>query len=164
MKNNDVYKFIKSPIKDNWCFDNQLVVKDDYLIDTYWGYMQRDFNESPVFKNDSSCKRWKIDEVDLNDLQFICNLDDVVTIDINDVKYYKNEDIIDLGYQHNSYNVYVLKDGATRDKEIILNELKDSIKGVECSINYNMSKLKELNKLKEDIENNKIQLNNVYFL
>lgn len=163
MKNNDVYKFIKSPLKDNWCFDNQLVVKDGHLIDTYWAYINKDLNTNPEFKSDSSCKKWKIEDIDESNLEFMCNLDEVKTIHGSDLKYYKEEDIVNLGYQHRCYSLYALRDGSNRDKDTIIKDIEEAIISVEWTISSSKSKLLDLNELKDNVESDNIDLDKVYY-
>ena len=148
MKVNDVYDFKYSDeyIKTHsyWgdhyhCFDGQLVVKayDDgtlYLEDTYWN----DPSENRRFSREEALK--------YGHLTFKCNLDEVVKSSYHDYRYYNEEDIIDLSYQHHSYKRFVRKKDAQRsqakmldyaDRQII--EMKREIERLQ----YDIERMKE---------------------
>jgi len=120
IKEGDVFKFRfnqeyldKFPLSDPYhCFDGQLVVvtkSDGNLIleDTYWN---------------GNRKKFKLDQLELNGtLTFVCNLNDVDECSESDVRYYNDNDIIDLSYQHGCYKRFVKRRGSKRSKEVMLN-------------------------------------------
>jgi len=150
LKLHDVYKFNyndewrKKIFDVNWCFDGQLIVKENcygdlYLRDTYWTS-----GEGKEFTLEQALERGV--------LTFICNLNDLESIEARDLNYYADEDIFDLSYQRKMNKDYYIRKGAKKSKdkmELVLNEKIKSIESnIESSI-YNLEWTKEkLEKLK----------------
>lgn len=136
---NDVYRFsynsdyLKKHSYTDHCFDGQLIVKKNmndelYLADTYWG---------------SGDNKWFTLEkaLDLGNLTFVCNLKDVESINLDVYKFYKMSDIFNLSSQHGCHKNIVLKKGAKRDSETMLNYLKKEIENKKSDIKYNESQI-----------------------
>lgn len=148
IKLNDVYKFrynefeLERSSRDlNWCFDGQLVVKEDneglYLEDTYWTTDSRRFTlEETLIKGT---------------LEFVCNLDEVEECKEDPYNYYDDKDIFNLSYQHGCYKKIVVRKGANKSKEKMkevleykIAEAERQLKSVQYDIDIHKNKLKEL--------------------
>ena len=124
-KVNDVFKFrfnksyIENCVVINpyHCFDGQLIVKDKgdgtlLFYDTYY----------------STPKYFTFEELNkIGTFKFVCNLDDVIDCSELDKRYYKEEDIIDLSYQHGYYKWFVKKKTAKRSREVMLEYIANAI-------------------------------------
>lgn len=100
-KNDTLYRQ-KSPSTAYWCMDNQAVVHNGNLIDTYWLYMDKE-----QIVESSSCLHLDINKVDL---EFVCNLNDVRFIDKWQTEDY--DKVYDLSYQKRCYPCYAIDKGA----------------------------------------------------
>lgn len=150
IKLNDVYRFRyneewRKKIHDcNWCFDGQLIVRENskgqlYLEDTYWGRSA----ENKSFTLEQALER--------GNLTFICNLDEVESIEPSELCYYDDEDLFDLSHQHNCYKDYYKRIGAEKSYKKMEQVLKariqkfeHEIKNKESEINWYKDKLKKL--------------------
>jgi hypothetical protein len=142
IKLGDVYNFSynaewsKKIFDPRWCFDGQLIVKQDgegelYLQDTYWGW---DDNEGKYFT--------LIEALNRGELTFVCNLNEVEKCNKRDMCYYADEDIFDLSYQHGCYENYYKKKNAVISHDKMEQVLKDKIEILEREIEYKKSDLK----------------------
>lgn len=148
IKLNDVYRFrynedeLERSSRDlKWCFDGQLIVKEDsdglYLEDTYW-------------RSDNRC--FVLEEaLEKGTLEFVCNLDEAEECKEDPYNYYDDEDIFDLSYQHNSQKRIMVRKGAKRSKdkmkevlEYKISESERQLKSVQYDIDIYKNKLKEL--------------------
>lgn len=147
-KLNDVYRFRYNAEEHekawsdlNWCFDGQLIVKENskglYLEDTYWTSDNRCFTLEEALNKGT--------------LEFVCNLDDVEECSENPYNYYEDEDIFDLSYQNGCYRRIRVKKGAKRSKdkmrevlECKIAESKSKIESAQYEIEINKKKLQEL--------------------
>lgn len=118
MKESDVYRwYYKNDLEYRqknfstayWCCDNQCVVIDGELRDTYWGGVNKSF----VGYDD------KVISVEDVDLEFVCNLND-----IRFISEYEKEDydcVFDLSHQKGSYKVYAVdKDAQISNKALLV--------------------------------------------
>lgn len=129
-KVNDVFYFqyneqeIKTRFEPRHCFDGQFIVKqrpngEIYFIDTFWASKHNGFANMGDIRTKSV-----EDALRQGTLRFVCNLDDVEEIAEGEVKYYANEDVFDLSYQHGCYKYFVKKKGAVRSKEKMIESIK----------------------------------------
>lgn len=91
-----------------WCMDNQCVVKNGELIDTYWDGV------NSLLTTSTHAVRLDIDKIDL---EFICNLDEIEFI-----KEYQVEDydrVYNLSYQKSCYKVFAIDKGAQVSKKAL---------------------------------------------
>jgi hypothetical protein len=150
IKLNDVYKFwyneewSKKIFDPSWCFDGQLIVKQDregnlYLRDTYWG-------------SNSDSKSFTLEQaLERGNLTFICNLNDVEPIKKYETDYYVDEDIFNLSTQHGCYMDFYKRKGAEKSPVKMEQVLKDKIQEIEheiewkkCDLKYTKEQLKRL--------------------
>lgn len=148
IKLNDVYRFrynedeLKRSSRDlNWCFDGQLIVKEDndglYLEDTYWTTNSRCFTLEEALKKGT--------------LEYICNLNEVEECKEYPYNYYDDKDIFNLSYQHGCYKRIVVRKGAKKSKEKMkevleykISESERQLKSVQYDIDIHKNKLQEL--------------------
>src|SRR5690554_3386380 len=92
LREGDVYRFSYHQDRArgdlSWCFDGQVVVRDGRLVDTYWGGTAVDYGDGRVVQPSEGT------------LTFVCNLADVEDIHESERRYYADEDVIDLSWQH----------------------------------------------------------------
>jgi hypothetical protein len=136
-KENNVYLFryneaeLKARFSPYHCFDGQLVVKvnskgEKYFVDTYWASKYDGFVSSQGVESKT------IDEaLSQGELTFVCNLNDVEEIKECERKYYDDEDIFDLSYQHHCYSYFVKRKGAVRSQAKMLQSIKTKIEEAE---------------------------------
>lgn len=154
LKENDVYRFEYNEEQykkhESWflnhCFDGQLVVKKNrdgelYLMDTYWGFA--DCGENHRFTLEKALQK--------GNLEFICNLDDVISCSKYDYKYYDKKDIFDLSYQHHCYEQYMRKKDAKRLKDVMLDYIYYKIKENKDELEYKMRSVSLENAKLEEI-------------
>lgn len=119
-KDGDVYRFVYSRESWdraktrmgggdlNWAFDGQLVFRDGWLCDTYWGL---------DWRGDTG-RRFRVAEaVASGELTFICNLNDVEKIRDYEYELYAEADAFNLSHQHGCYKHFVKRKGARKDPE-----------------------------------------------
>lgn len=119
-KHGDVYRFVysaeswekaKSGLGHgdlHWCFDGQVIYRDDRLCDTYWGMDWRGDNGRSFTLAEARAK---------GTLTFVCNLNDVEKIRPEEHELYAAGDAFNLSHQHGCYRHYVKRKGAKRDKD-----------------------------------------------
>lgn len=98
----------KSPSTAYWCMDNQAVVVNGELVDTYWRGVNKEF----VGQDD------KVLNPELVDLTFVCNINDVEFI-----KEYEKDDydvVYDLSHQKRCYKVFAIDKGAQVSNKALL--------------------------------------------
>lgn len=104
-----------------WCMDNQCIVHNDKLIDTYWLYMDKE-----RIVDSSNCRYLDVDKVDLT---FVCNLNDVRFVDKWQIDDY--DKVYDLSRQKSCYPLYAVDKDAEVSNEALkkkyLNEYKDRL-------------------------------------
>ncbi len=144
IKLNDVYRFSYSQKYYDelsypyWCFDGQLIVKQNhkgelYLVDTYLGF------------NDSSNKSFTLEQaLERGTLTFICNLDEVEKCNEYDTRYYADEDIFNLSYQRNCYKNYYKRKDAKKSIDKMKESINDIIIKTECEISCKIDYLAHL--------------------
>ena len=132
MKEGDVYRWYykddeeyrkRNPSTAYWCMDNQCVVKDGKLYDTYWCYNLDTFG--------SSCREVNPEDVDLT---FICNLHDINFIHYTDVDEY--EKVYNLSYHKQHKRLFAVDKGVTKSNNAIKAKLVKEIKKAEHEISY----------------------------
>ena len=147
MKVNDVYRATWKPSKvkksdPHWCFDGQLIVSESlngelYLYDTYWNNPD---------KRPYTPER----ALELFDLTFVCNLNDVKKFNMGDPrKYFKPEDVFDLSYQHGSYRRVRVRKDAKPDPGVMKEALLRNRERAEWEIE---ALQRELQRIDRDIE------------
>jgi len=153
IKENNVFDFSYKPavakdiFEPRHCFDGQLLAckqknGEIVLIDTYWGYGWDQYNT-----------KFSIEKAkDKGKLTFKCNLDEVDEISQHQLKYYADDDIVNLSYQHSCYKKFALKKGAKRSKEKMLKVLNKNISDAESNIKYAERTIKRSKKKIEQIE------------
>lgn len=133
IKINDVYKFWynaqwrKKILGSNWCFDGQLIVKENdkgklFLVDTYWG----DSCENKSFTLEQALEHGK--------LTFVCNLNDIEEIRTSEMNYYDDEDLFDPSRQHGCYKEFYKRKGAKKSANKMERVLKEKIEDIEREI------------------------------
>lgn len=100
------------------CFDGQLIALSTsggfVLYDSYW-------LNCFSLRGDDTGRKFTLSEAHrLGELNFLCNLNDVREIHKSETRYFSDDDVWNLSYQHNSYAHYVVRNGAERDKEKML--------------------------------------------
>lgn len=150
----DKYKESHKNLDLNHCFDGQLIARKQsdgsfILVDTYWtcGSYSRRFTISEALEQ--------------GDLKFKCNLDDVENCSKYELKYYREEDIIDLSTQHHCYESYAKKKGAQRSKVVMLAYIDYEIGKKEHDISWAQRQI-ELLKEKANQINNGEDINKIY--
>lgn len=99
-----------------WCCSRIGVVKDGFLIDTYWSAGSQ---HNKVFTREE-CEQKLV-------IQFVANFSDLVNVQASDRAYYLDSDCIDLNHPNSSRgNFYIQKDAIkSLDKmKLILNRKK----------------------------------------
>lgn len=145
IKLNDVYLFRyneeynKKLFEPYWCFDGQLIVKQNrngelYLQDTYWGF---DGGEKKTLTLEQVLER--------GELTFVCNLDEVEKCEEYHLNYYDDKDLFDLSYQHGCYKAYFKRKGANKSIDKMKKVLEEKIKSTEREILWQQSELQRLN-------------------
>lgn len=167
LKLNDVYRFVynqeilEKTHDPYWCFDGQLVVKQDkngniYLEDTYWSFYDKENN---TFKNMGYSKRFSLEELlKQGQLFYKCNLDNVEIISEYDTKYYADEDIFDLSYQHGCKKLFVKRKGAQKSITKMESVLNKEIESIEVEIRYLTWKLEKTKENLEELKNGNINI------
>ena len=121
----DVFNFSYKPeIREKMsypdhCFDGQLVARKNsdgeiVLIDTYWGSSDRHFTIGEAEEKGILTFRFNIGEVE--------NTNEDVE------RYYKKEDWFNFSHQHGCYKRFVVRKGAKKDKEIMLNAIGEKLR------------------------------------
>lgn len=122
-----------------WCMDNQAVVRDGVLFDTYWCY------NLEVFPYNT--RRLEESEVDL---EFVCNLNDVRLIHKSDRNDY--DIVYDLSYQKGCYTLLAVDKDAHKSVEALKVKYGREIEGAIDTIKYQLgiigSALRDLEELK----------------
>ncbi len=143
LKLNDVYKFtynekwLKKLFEPYWCFDGQLIVKENsegklYLVDTYWGSTEN--------------RRFILEDVlEQGKLVYICNLNDVDECRISDLDYYADEDLFDLSTQHRCHQKYYKRKNAEKSPKKMEKVLLRKIESTEHDISWKANELQRLN-------------------
>lgn len=114
-----------------WCFDGQLVALENtkFLYDTYWLH-----NFKYSSGND---RRLTVKEAQkLGELKFKCNLNEVEFISEERTKYYNENDVFNLSYQHGGYPRFAVKKGAQRDQKRMEQELERKIEWLGQEISF----------------------------
>lgn len=126
------------------CFDGILVAKqrDDgtlYLQDTYW--------------SGSDSRVIYIEDIDKKGtIEFLCNLDEMESIEDSEMVYFNDEDIVRLGI-HKGYQTRILiKKGTPRSKEKMSQSIKDKILENQRGIEWNQRCIETLNEKLEKLE------------
>jgi hypothetical protein len=140
IKPNDVFRFYysretldESHSDLNWCFQGQLIAlpeSDGSIIlgDTYWDFDGRGGRQFTI----GEAKEKGV-------LTFYFNLDKVESVGEHERFYYKDEDIFDLSRQHSCHPSCIKwfkRKGAERDRETILNMLRENRKRLLSKIDY----------------------------
>lgn len=120
----DVYRFSYSQeARDrahgdlHWCFDGQVVVRNGLLVDTYWAGTEATARTSDA----------RVVKPSEGTLTFVCNLSDVQDIRESECRYYADEDVINLSWQHGCYRRYVIRKGTQRSAAKMLAWLDEQI-------------------------------------
>lgn len=154
LKLNDVYRFRYNDPSKNYnsyhCFDGQLIVKQKassnlYLEDTYWCS-----GGNRTFTLEQALREGK--------LNFVCNLNEVEKINESELKYYADEDIFDLSYQHSCYKKYVKRKDAVRCPEKMERVLIRKIEELEHNIEWENARLIEAKEKLEKLRNGDINI------
>lgn len=93
-----------------WCFDGQLVYRDDLLNDTYWG-LGRSYGEGRHFTVEEAKAKGA--------LTFLCNLNDVEQIQEYEFPLYAEGDAWNLSHQHGCYRYFVRRKGAKKSADLM---------------------------------------------
>lgn len=120
-----------------WCMDNQCIVRNGSLIDTYWLYMDKE-----RIVESSSCYRVDVDKVDIS---FVCNLKDVRFIDKWQIDDY--DKIYDLSRQKRCYPLYAVDKGAQVSNEALRTKYSKLLEQAEYqkrSAEYDIERYKNL--------------------
>ena len=135
-KNDEEYRASCGGGTAYWCMDNKCVFKDGKLCDTYWG--------GPYGNNTRILDPLKVD------LEFICNLKSVKTINIYEVEDY--DVVYNLSYQKGCYPLYVTDVNANKSNKALLTkynrkieEAQSTKRGAELDIEYYGRLIQELN-------------------
>jgi len=167
IKENDVYHFRYNNYESKkrhdpyHCFDGQMVVVKNNdgglsLLDTYWSSKHNGFKTGGGYS-----RRKTLEEAfSEGELKFICNLDDVEEINEHDTKYYSNEDVFDLSYQHHCYRFFVKKKGAERNAEKIINGIQDEIENEKYRIKSSERSIERLTETLKKVRSGDL---NIYF-
>jgi hypothetical protein len=84
-----------------WCEDQQAIVRNGTLYDTYWAGHRL-----------SPCGDQHAKNLADVELEFVCNWNDIEYIEPHAVKNYDAADVFDLSYQHGCYKYFAIKKGA----------------------------------------------------
>lgn len=110
IREGDVYRFSYHPEvlakfrgDPYWCFDGQVVARKGRLLDTYW--MGASWSESGDNRVVNPLE---------GTLTFVCNLGDVQRIEEWEQRYYADEDVLNLSYQHGCYKRFAVRNGTQR--------------------------------------------------
>lgn len=148
----------------NHCFEGlcvaRLMAKTDasdsdqlVLVDTFWGI------------NRTDNKWFTLDQVGVDiDIEFYCNLNELVSINALEARYYKPEDIFLLHDQHacvESCKYYYKRLGAERDRNVMRSFVDAKIEEAKRKINSLISDIQWHTKQGEEIERAK-DLNSIY--
>lgn len=91
-----------------WCMDNQCVVKNGELVDTYWDGV------NSLLRTSSNSTTLDSDKVDL---EFICNLNDIEFIEKYQIEDY--DKVYNLSHQKGCYKVFAIDKGAQVSKKAL---------------------------------------------
>lgn len=122
-----------------WCMDNQAVVKDGVLNDTYWSYNLERF----------PCNTRQLEESEV-DLEFVCNLSDVRIIHKSDRNDY--DIVYDLSYQQGCRTLLAVDKGSHKSDKALKVKYRREIEGAMDIIQYQLgvigSALRDLEELR----------------
>jgi hypothetical protein len=150
IKENDVYRFrfneaeLKKRFEPWHCFDGKLVVFKNRegelrLRDTYW--------------STGSSRAFTLDEVlKIGSIELICNADEVDPTDEFAYKYYEDDDIYDLSYQHRCCKRYALRRGAEKSKQKMLKTLYGKLSDTQHEIEFAERQLETINENIQKVE------------
>jgi hypothetical protein len=133
MRELDVYHFTYNAeqqakiFESHHCFDGQLIVRGEKLVDTYWGLDPRGYDGRSFTLAEAQQK---------GILTFICNLNDVEKIAEWLYPQYADGDAFNLSHQHGCYKYYVAKKGAKKSVEKRLAIIEERIKKAKSDAEY----------------------------
>lgn len=136
----------------NHCFDGHLIANRVdgkwSLTDTYWS-----------FGKSSDSRNWSLSEaIKKGTLSLICNLNDIEKIDKHLTQYYDDKDLFNLSYQHNCYEFYAIRKGASRSSEKMLNTLNDKIRKAKSEIESTIREIEQLTEQKTKLESGDLNI------
>lgn len=122
-----------------WCTDQQAVVRDGKLLDTYWSFGR--CGDSRV-----------IDPADV-DLTFVCNINDVREVrHESETKPYGESDVFNLSYQHGCYKKFAVRKGAERSADRMLREIAAKVEALNSDITFAKRNLEHLAEMRAQVE------------
>lgn len=150
MKNGDVYRWYYKNDEEYrkqhsgsgtayWCMDNQCVVVDGKLYDTYWCYNLETFS--------SNCK---VLDVDRMDLEFVCNLNDIKFIHKSEADEY--DIVYNLSYMKSCHERYAVRKEATKSNEAIKRKILKKILDNKDEIAYLQREIERQEKQLEELQ------------
>lgn len=149
----DVFRLSLKPngrsITDNyWCFDGQLIatVRNGEIIlrDTYWSFDD---------VHSSSGRTYTMGEaVAAGDLTFVVNLDELVSAQTHERRYYDEADLFDLSYQSRCYPKLMKRKGAKKSREAMYRALAQDRKEAEEALSSAIHKLEWIARTRQVVE------------
>ncbi len=111
-----------------WCLDQQAVVVDGELMDTYWVYWDK---EGVKCGSTNS-----VVNPEKADLQFVCNINEIEYISKWQIEDY--DKVYDLSYQKNCYPLYAIDKGAKPSKKALIKKNQKLLEEAKYRLNSAM--------------------------
>jgi hypothetical protein len=156
IKENDVFSFsfneaeLKKRFEPYWCMDGRMIAKKMHdgsimFYDTYWTH---------------SPERYYTHEklLELGEMKFVCNLNDVEEIKEYDLKYYDDNDIINLSYQHGCYGKFAIKKGTKKSTAKIIHSITSKMESLKSEIEFATSQIKRLTEELDKARNGQVDV------
>jgi hypothetical protein len=127
MQDGDIYRWSYKDFDgtglEYWCKSRIAIVHDGKLLDTYWmrhgGKRYGDYG--PCYSEG------RVIPADTVDLKLMGNLSNLVEIWPEEAKFYDPTDVVDLRHPNNSHAPVMVRKGAERSREIVINSLEMQI-------------------------------------
>jgi hypothetical protein len=151
MNNNDIFRwsYNEGRLKklndgDNggttyWCCSRIAIVSDKRLIDTFWGAS-------------GSNKSWGEDQAkEQLELEFIVNMDNLVTADPSERAYYLDSDCFNLNHSNSTRGNFYIRNGAIKNTDKMARLLARGIIKVKSDISSQLRDIEQMEAAFNDI-------------
>jgi hypothetical protein len=151
MNNNDIFRwsYNEGRLKklndgDNggttyWCCSRIAMVLNDRIVDTFWG--------SP-----GSAKSWSEDQAkEQLELEFIVNMDDLISTDPSERAYYLDSDCFNLNHSNSTRGNFYIRNGAIKNTDKMARLLARGIIKVKSDISSQLRDIEQMEAAINDI-------------
>ena len=122
-----------------WCCSKIGIVNEDYLVETYWG----NTSNNKFFSKEKA--------LEMLDLIYVGNMNDLVEADPRQRAYYLDEDCVDLSHHNSMGGNFYLRKGATKNLDKMKRVLQREIRDKGRSIEHVLSQIKNSKALLEEL-------------